>query len=173
MDKKKTPKRSSYLLFTFAVFVALFLEIVHFPTEMEMFRPDFLALVLIYFAFFDPGRINIGLAWICGLILDLLSGAPLGINALICASQVFIIHTQFKRFANYIIYQQAIIIGIVNIIAHTAVYWLEHLLGAGNYHVSFIVPACATAVMWMFVALLLKYLCKKFAVVPFGAEQED
>ena len=69
MDKKKAPKHSSYLLFCFSVFIALFLEIVHFPAEIEMFRPDFLALVLIYFAFFDPQRINMGLAWICGLIL--------------------------------------------------------------------------------------------------------
>lgn len=173
MDKKKAPKHSSYLVFGFSVFTALFLEIVSFPAEIEMFRPDFLALVLIYFAFFDPQRINIGLAWICGLFLDLLTGAPLAINALICASQVFIIHTQFRRFSNYVIYQQAIIIGLVNIIAHVVAYWLEHLLGAGNYHVNFIGTAIATTIAWMFIALLLKFLCKKFAVVPFGAEQED
>ena len=78
-----------------------------------------------------------GFAWICGLILDLLTGAPLAINALICAAQVFVIRTQFKRFSNYVIYQQAIIIGLVNIIAHVAAYWLAPLLGAGNFHVNF------------------------------------
>ena len=69
MDKKKAPKHSSYLVFGFSVLTALFLEIVNFPAEIEMFRPDFLALVLIYFAFFDrlDLRIIFGFAYRCAV----------------------------------------------------------------------------------------------------------
>ena len=173
MDKKTTPKHSSYWLFFFVIFIALFLEIVSFPDSMELFRPDFITLALIFFTIFDPRRINFGHAWVCGLILDLLVGAPLGVNALICASQLYLIHSQFKRFSNYVIYQQALIILVINCIAHVAVYWLEHLLGAGNYHVNFLATALSTAIMWPFVALLLKFLCNYFSIVPFGAEQKN
>ena len=70
---KKEQYRSSYLLFFPLLFIVLILEIVRLPAAASQYRPDILGVMLIFFAMTDPKRINIGMAWISGLLLDILS----------------------------------------------------------------------------------------------------
>ncbi|MDO5351901.1 MAG: rod shape-determining protein MreD [Succinatimonas sp.] len=160
----KEHNRSLIFIFIPLILVALIFQIVHLSNFMMENRPSLLALILIFFTTLERFRFGIEIAFLIGLILDLLSGAPLGINALICAAHVYIISSQFKRFRLYVFWQQAIIIGIINLIINVIAYWLEHIIGQSYYEVNFLLPALFTAILWPLVRFLCLILAQTFSI---------
>ena len=57
--------------------LAFILQIIPLPTQFDVFRPDWVLLALSYWTMALPNRVNIGVAFVCGLILDLLQGTTL------------------------------------------------------------------------------------------------
>lgn len=173
MDNVKDSGNKIYSVFVPVVFIALILDIFSLNETIDMWRPSFCTLILIFFASFDPFKIKIEIVFIVGIILDLLVASPLGSFAFIFATQIFIIVSQFKRFYLYAIYQQAIIIGISTFITYTIAYWLLHLIGVPNYEIAFVQRAISTTICWPFIFLLMSFLCKFFAVYsPFSNENK-
>jgi rod shape-determining protein MreD len=70
--------------------VGLMLSIMPLPNLVAPFRPDWLALLLIFWAMQLPRTWSIGTAWIIGLILDVSYGTLLGQHALALCVIVFI-----------------------------------------------------------------------------------
>jgi rod shape-determining protein MreD len=70
--------------------VGLMLSIMPLPNLIAPFRPDWLALLLIFWAMQLPRTWSIGTAWIIGLILDVSYGTLLGQHALALCVIVFI-----------------------------------------------------------------------------------
>ena len=52
------------------IIAALMLAIVPMPNWASLFRPDWLALTLIYWAMMLPRTYSVGTAWIVGIVLD-------------------------------------------------------------------------------------------------------
>jgi rod shape-determining protein MreD len=62
--------------------VALALAVLPLPAALDMFRPDFLVLVVIYWSIESPRAGGLGLAFFSGLALDVVNGVVLGQHAL-------------------------------------------------------------------------------------------
>ena len=62
--------------------IAYLLALVPFPEWAMNYRPEWVPMVLIYWVMALPYRIGIGSAWIVGLVLDILEGSILGLNAM-------------------------------------------------------------------------------------------
>ncbi len=159
-------KHSSFMLFLPLVFLCLMFEIFRLPEVIAPYRPNLLALVLIYFSVFDPRRINIEIAWICGLLIDLMTGAPLGINALSYALQIYLIVSQFKRFAIFAKWQQLIIIVLVNFLGQVLCFWIGHIMGQTVYEVNFAARTVTTGILWIPTAFICALLCSSFSITP-------
>ena len=63
-------------------FIAYLLAIVPFPQWGMNYRPEWVPMVLIYWEMALPYRIGICFAWFAWLILDILEGSILGLNAM-------------------------------------------------------------------------------------------
>lgn len=159
-------RRSIYVVFLPLIFIGLVLQIIRLPDLLENNRPDFIVLVLIYFSVLDNRQLSIEIAWITGLLLDLLSGAPLGINAFMMAAQVYLIVSQFTKFAAYRIWQQAIIICVINLLVNVIGYWIGHILGLNYSHSSYIIPSVMLFALWPLFYAVSTILCKAFLVIP-------
>lgn len=70
--------------------VALMLTIMPLPTAVEAFRPDWLAMLVIFWAMQLPRTWSVGTAWIVGIILDVSQGTLLGQHALALCCVAFI-----------------------------------------------------------------------------------
>ena len=70
---------------------ALILEIIPLPLWMLWIRPEFLLLLLSYWALTRPSRLSLGLVWLLGLVADLLHGSLLGERALLITFIVFLV----------------------------------------------------------------------------------
>ena len=69
--------------------VGLLLTIMPLPESLDPFRPDWLALLVIFWAMQLPRTWSIGTAWIIGLILDVSQGTLLGQHSLAFCVIVF------------------------------------------------------------------------------------
>ena len=77
-----TTRSQGGLTIALSFFVALILTIIPLPDWMASFRPEWVALTLIYWSMALPQRVGVGIGWGLGLALDVLKGALLGQHAL-------------------------------------------------------------------------------------------
>lgn len=66
--------------------IALMLTMVPMPDAISAFRPDWVALVVIFWAMSVPRSYSVGIAWFAGILVDVTQGTLLGQHALaLCA----------------------------------------------------------------------------------------
>ena len=69
-------------LIVVTVLLALFLNALPWGGVWLMLRPDFVALVLLYWCMHKPWRFGIGLSWIVGILADVADASVFGQHAL-------------------------------------------------------------------------------------------
>ena len=146
-------------------FLAYLLAIVPFPEWAMNYRPEWVPMVLIYWVMALPYRVGIGSAWCAGLILDILKGSVLGLNAIglvIVAYVTSSIHLRFRMFSSI---QQSglvlILLGINLFLSH----WLEVITGySAASGMMFIMAALTSAVLWPSLFQLLRQIRRGFEV---------
>lgn len=124
--------------------VALFLGLLPLPAVLQPLRPYWLALVLAYWVIEDPDHVGLGIAFIVGLIGDLVYGGLFGEQALRLVVMAYILQRFRARLRFFPMSQQALAIGgllvndcIVTAAIHVAIgeptrpaaFWLAPLSG--------------------------------------------
>ena len=149
---------NSRLLIVISLLVALWLSIVPMPEWLQWSRPDFVAMVLIYWLITMPERVGIGVAWIAGLTQDILEGCPLGQNAFALSILAYLTLILYQRLRMYTSLQQAavvfILIGLIQLLCH----WVQTLTGTVSPNLMFLLPALVSALLWPSLSLVLKVL---------------
>jgi len=120
------------------IVASLMLAIAPMPESAVAFRPDWVALTLIYWSMLLPRTYSIGWAWVIGLILDVAQGTLFGQHALALSLAVYVtvkFHLQIRVFpmlqmtvtvfALLSLYQFILfwINGVAGINSPAAVYW--------------------------------------------------
>ena len=142
-------KSNGVWVIVLSFFLAYLLAIVPFPDWAMNYRPEWVAMVLIYWVVALPYRVGIGSAWFAGLVLDILKGSVLGLNAVglvIVAYVTLSLHLRFRMFSSL---QQAglvlVLIGINLFLCH----WLGVMTGyTSASDMMFIMGALTSAVLW-------------------------
>jgi len=75
------PRESLLLIYSTAV-IALMLTVIPLPNYVAVVRPAFLAIVILYWSTMAPQAGGLLLAFVFGLLLDVIKGAQLGQHAL-------------------------------------------------------------------------------------------
>lgn len=127
-----------------SIIVALGLSMLPLPRAVDAFRPDWVALIMIFWALAVPRSYGAGIAWIVGIVLDVSQGTLLGQHALSLSVIVYItvrFHLQMRVFplaqltaavfALLSLYQFLLfwINGVAGISASATTYWAPVLMG--------------------------------------------
>ena len=102
--------RSPWIL-PLSLLAALLLTLLPMPPSLQPLRPYWLALVLAYWVMEDPDRVGLGLAFVIGVIADLVVGTLLGEQALRLVVITFILQRFRARLRFFPMSQQALAIG--------------------------------------------------------------
>ena len=157
--------QSSWLIVAATLIIALLLNIVPLPEWARTGRPEFVALVLIYWVMALPERVGVGSAWVVGLLLDLLEGATFGQNALSLAVVAYLALVLYQRLRMYGAWQQAavlfLLLGVNQLIGH----WVHGIKYQPVGGLIFLIPALTSALLWPCVMPLLRYLRRAYQVV--------
>ena len=80
--------RIGYIVVTLVA--ALLLNLVALPGFLQLLRPDFIALTLIYWVVYHPRRVGFLPAWLLGLAMDVADGSLFGQHALAYAVMMYL-----------------------------------------------------------------------------------
>ena len=95
-------------LFAGSLAIALLLQLMPLPQALLPLKPYWVALVLIYWAIEVPGRVGLGLAFLIGLVSDVVVGELLGEQALRLVVLTFIVLRFRARLRFFPVWQQAL-----------------------------------------------------------------
>ncbi|MCE9685907.1 MULTISPECIES: rod shape-determining protein MreD [Shewanella] len=151
-----------------AVWVTLFLgilfQIMPLPEVVESWRPDWLLMVIIYWAVALPHRYNILTAWVLGVALDILLGANLGIRALALSLVVYVVVLHFQRIRHFPRWQQTLLVMCLVLLYHLVIFWLEFVISGAKFEPDFLLPAVSSLVIWPWLFLILRRVRRLYKV---------
>lgn len=131
-----------------SIIVAFILQIMPMPAVIDMYRPDWLLLILCYWTMALPNRVGIGATALCGVVLDVLYGTALGVHSFAMVIPVYLVAANYQRFRNYSVVQQAIMIFILSMLYHMLVYWLQYWLTGVQFRFDFLWPVITSVFLW-------------------------
>ena len=153
---------SKFFAILLSLIFSVILTISTFP--LGSFSPDWTQLFLIYWILAAPLSIGLLSSWVVGLVLDVVLGSTLGINALmytIISYLVFKIH----HIARYItVFQQSIVIIAILLIKFTLVLWIDSILSINNYNISLYWSCLTSALCWPLVFYSLRAIRRKYNI---------
>ncbi len=146
-------------------FIAYLLAIVPFPEWAMNYRPEWVPLVLIYWVMALPYRAGIGSAWIAGLVLDILEGSILGLNALALVIIAYITLSLHRRLRMFSLLQQSGLVGVLVGLNLVMCHWLRIITGQSVPSNQLYLLAAATSIaVWPFLFQILRHLRRGFGV---------
>lgn len=145
--------RYSHIFITLAL--AIMLTLLPLPSMLDALRPYWVALVFIYWALETQDMISLGLAFVCGLVLDLLLGSLLGLHALSLVILVYLV-TRFRaRLRFFPPWQQALSVLALLVNDRIILLWIISLRGDPLPSLSFWLPPIIGTLLWPWLFILL------------------
>ena len=159
MNLRPDTRRHVTLISTFTI--AIILAIMPFPTWAEPFRPDWVALVLIYWCLAVPERVSVGSGWLLGFLQDVLYGSLLGSNALgktLIAFLAVRLHLQVRMFPRW---QQAVSVLALLSVNQLLVLWIHGAIGQAPETFNYWTPSIVGALLWPWLFVILRDLRRR------------
>lgn len=152
------------ILATFVV--AALLLVLPLPGWLDYYRPEWMALVLIYWVMALPHRVGLISAWVLGFFVDVLEDSLLGLNGLVLALVAYMALSLYRRLRMFTMLQQSSTVFILVGLHQLVSFWV---LTVSNQNTSpnlmFLASAFSSALVWPLVFYLLRYLRRSFNVV--------
>ena len=127
-------------------------------------RPEWLVVVLIYWAIALPHRVGVTTALVTGLGMDVLEGAVIGQNMLALALVVLLSRLLYQRLRVFSMAQQALTVFVLAGVHQLVCQWIQTVEGAGAPSLGFMLPALTSALLWPLALVTLRRARRHFEV---------
>lgn len=154
---------NNFVVITLSLLLSVVLTITTFP--LGHFAPDWIHLFLIYWILATPGSIGLFIAWMIGLLVDVVLGSTLGVNALVYSLIAYLIFKSYMAIRYLTVLQQGILILLLLLIKSTIILWIDDMTGASNYTTSLYWTPLISALVWPLVYYFLRILRRKYNVI--------
>lgn len=141
-----------------SIFAAMLLTLAPLPTWAAPFRPDWMAVTLIYWAMHLPRTYGVGVAWLLGLFLDVAQGTLLAQHALALCFIIYLtvkFHLQIRVFP--IVQMAGAVLGLLGLYRFL-LFWINGIAGVDTPAVNYWGPVVTGALLWPLIATLLTLL---------------
>lgn len=151
-----------YIAILISLCLALMLTMLPLPGWANYARPDWVALVLIYWAMALPMIAGVITAFTFGLLLDVSQNALLGQHALALVIIIYLVQLLYMRIRAYTLIQQAIFVGILLVIKQIIVLWVSGITDTAPENSLYFLPALTGAIVWPWLFILLRDIRRRF-----------
>ena len=138
------------------IIVALMLTVVPMPDWAEAFRPDWVALTLIYWAMMLPRTWSVGSAWMIGILLDVAQGTILGQHALALCIIVFVTVRFHLLMRVFPMQQLTATVFALLALYQFLLFWINGVAGIETSTVHYWGPVITGTVIWPLATALLR-----------------
>jgi len=138
--------------------VAFMLMITPMPAAVEAFRPDWLALVLMFWSMAVPRSYSVGIAWLIGIVLDVAQGTLLGQHALALCVIVYITVKFHLLMRVFPLSQLTATVFALLALYQFLLFWINGVAGVTAPAIDYWGPVVAGTIVWPFLSILLSGL---------------
>lgn len=164
MVEQSARARNVWVIVLSLVFAGV-LAIVPLPLWLELWRPDWVALVLVYWVIALPHRVGLFTAWIVGFLLDVLEGNLLGLNSMVLTAMAYIALTLYQRLRMFTPLQQSMIMLMMVGTGQLFIFWVQAATGRNTAdNLMFVMSAVTSALLWPLVFVSLRFWRRSFRV---------
>jgi rod shape-determining protein MreD len=149
------PNRERRSLIFLTIVAAILLSLVPLPGILMPFKPYWVALVVIYWSLESQDMMSLGLAFLTGVVLDILSGSLMGLHALSLVVMVFLVQHFRSRLRFFPPWRQALSVFALLVNDRIILIWITALLGEPLPTWKYWLPPLAGTVLWPWLFLLL------------------
>ena len=149
------PVRPWFIVFTLAL--ALVANLLPLSGVALALKPDFIALVLLYWCIQEPRFVSVGIAWWIGLLMDVGDATLFGQHALAYALLAYAAEYFRRRVLRFPLWQQAAQVAALLGLCAALVLLVRYVGGAPTPRWTYAVPPLAGALLWPVVTLVLQW----------------
>lgn len=120
-------------------------------------KPDFVALVLLYWCIKEPRYVGVGIAWWIGLVMDVADGTLFGQHALAYAFLAYAAEYFRRRVLRFPLWQQALQVAVLLALCAALVLLVRFVGGAPAPRWTYAVPPLVGALLWPVVSVVLQW----------------
>lgn len=135
--------------------VGLMLSIMPLPEWLQTFRPDWVALLLIFWAMQLPRTWSVGTAWIVGVVLDVAYGSLLGQHALALSVIVFVTVRFHLLMRVFPLSQLTATVFALLALYQFLLFWINGVAGVTAAASSYWGPVITGTMLWPFLYMFL------------------
>lgn len=151
-------KRQGGWTIVLTLVIGAILGIVPLPNWLELWRPEWVALVLIYWVIALPHKVGLVSAWLIGFMIDVLEGTLLGLNAMALTLLAWIALSLYQRMRMFTPLQQSITILMLVGVQQLLIFWVLTATGQNTPRdLAFVNSAFSSALIWPVLFPLLRY----------------
>jgi len=143
-----------------SLLIAFLLMLIPLPDSVRLVRPEWVALVLIYWTMAVPQRVGVGYAWCVGLIMDVLMGGGLGVLAFCYAAICYLVLLTHLQIRQYPMWQQAVTVFSLILVMQLILV----LVTSRSFSWFFWLPALSSTLLWPVAYVALRSLRRTFNV---------
>ncbi len=145
-------------------FLAMIATIIPLPDWARAFRPEWTALVLIYWCIALPERVGIGFAWVVGILLDALTDTLLGLHALGFSGIAYLALKLHKRTRLFPLWQQAPTVLLLLALHQLLTLWIMGITDQAPQTWLYWMPSLVGMTFWPLIFMTLRNLRRRFGI---------
>lgn len=139
---------AGYGVISLTLLFAAVLAIVPVPQWAQWARPEWLALVLLYWCMALPHRVGILTGAGVGVLQDVLEGTAMGQHGFSLLAVALVATLLYKRLRVFSLWQQSSMVFLIVGMHQIMDQWVQNLQGAGAGSLLFLLPALSSALLW-------------------------
>jgi rod shape-determining protein MreD len=159
---------ATFAVVSLSLLVALVLTAIPFPPGVPQWfawlRPDWVALVVLYWVMAVPQQVGMTAAWLAGLLVDSITGNLLGQHALGLVIIAWTGLSLYERLRMYATLQQAFIVFLTVALAQCIDMAIEIVARDARWTWWVLAPAITSALLWPLAFDLQRALRRRFRV---------
>ena len=144
--------------------LGLLLSVSPLPQFMEVLRPLWQILLLIFWSLNLPDKVGLFTAMFLGLAQDVLYGSLLGQNALILTLITFLVLSLQQRLHMFQMWRQCLVILVIFGLAQLLQLWIGCMTGNHKPTLVLVLPSLVSVLLWPWVSFCLHGLCRRYKI---------
>jgi len=158
-----TPRQGG-LIILLSFLLALILTLLPLPEWARLYRPPWHTLILIYWVMATPHRVGVGIGWLTGIAVDVMTGTLLGQHALALSLVAYITQKMHQRLRLFPLWQQSLTILILMLIEKLLALWVMGATSRPAPSLLFWAPPLVGMLLWPWIYIILRDIRRKFQV---------
>lgn len=139
-----------------SLMMAMALAMLPMPAWTVWLRPSWVLLVLIYWAISVPHRVNVGVAWLTGIVVDLMSGTVLGEHALAYTVVIYFVGRSHMRLRMFPLVQQAFSVLMFVFLYQFIIYVVQGFVDQAPESHLYWLASLSSMVLWPWLSIILR-----------------